>query len=219
MEEGDVLTVDMNLFIYDMVSLFPRAFVEGCRGFRHLPDATKQCKLYLCEPPVRGQAMRDGWIVRSSSPLMEVRRNGEMGQTAYAARNIAAGELLFHCAGLVVHFPTMYTICVGEDKHLLFGDGAECIAHHCDSNLQVVVHEESETFDFVAIRDITMGEMLNFNYCTTEWIMNSSFVCLCGSVHCAGTIRGFVNLKEIDRQRLWPITSSVVKRYVSRESN
>ncbi|RNF19244.1 methyltransferase [Trypanosoma conorhini] len=218
MEEGEFLTVDMNLFVYDMVALFPHAFVEGCRGFRHLPDATRQSKLYLCEPPVRAQAMQDGWIVRSSSSLIEVRRNGEMGQTAYAARNIAAGELLFHCTGVVVPFPTMYTICVGESKHLLFGDAAECIAHHCDPNLQVVVREESETLDFVALRAITVGEMLNFNYCTTEWVMNSSFVCLCGSVHCAGTIRGFVNLKEVDRQRLWPITSPVVKRYVSRES-
>ncbi|EKG03260.1 hypothetical protein TCSYLVIO_005710 [Trypanosoma cruzi] len=218
MEEGEFLTVDMNFFIYDTSSLFPLAFAEGCQGFFHLPEVTKQSQLYLCEPSVRAQAMQDGWIVKSSSPLVEVRRNGEMGQTAYAAANIALGEVLFHSTGLVVPFPTMYTICVGDNKHLLFGDAAECIAHHCDPNLQVVVHEENGTFDFVALRSITVGEMLNFNYCTTEWTMNSPFVCLCESVHCAGTIRGFLHLKETDRQRLWPITSPVVKRYASRES-
>ncbi|ORC92000.1 uncharacterized protein TM35_000042140 [Trypanosoma theileri] len=218
-EEGEVITVDMNLFIYDMKVFFPHAFAEEVKGFRHLDDKEKQRKLYLCEPPVRAQAMHDGWIVKSTSPLIEVRPNGKMGQTAYALKDIPQGEKLFHLTGLVVPFPTMYTICVGDDKHLLFGDAAECIAHHCEPNVQVIVHEEDDSLEFVTFKPIAAGEMVTFNYCSTEWTMNTPFVCLCASEHCSHTIRGFSHLSKADRQRLWPITSTVVRRYASREGH
>ncbi|KAH9601825.1 SET domain [Trypanosoma melophagium] len=218
-EESEVITVNMNLFVYDMKILFPYAFAEGVKGFRYLEDEEKQRKLYLCEPPVRAQAMRDGWIVKSTSPLIEVHPNGKMGQTAYAVKDIAQGEKLFHVTGLVVPFPTMYTICVGESKHLLFGDAAECIAHHCEPNVQVTVHEEDDSLEFITIKPISAGEMVTFNYCSTEWYMNTPFVCLCGSTHCAQTIRGFSHLSNADRQRIWPITSTVVRRYASREGH
>ncbi|KEG07832.1 hypothetical protein DQ04_08701000 [Trypanosoma grayi] len=217
LDVGEILTVDINLFVYDMKSLFPRAFTKEAQGFRHMEEVKKQRKLYLCEPPVRAQAMRDYWIVKSTSPLIEVRQNGKMGQTAYAISDISEGEVLFHVTGLVVPFPTMYTICVGEGKHLLFGDAAECIAHHCDPNVQVVVHEDEEALEFVTLRNVAAGEMVTFNYCTTEWTMNTPFVCLCGSPHCTHTIRGFVHLNEVDQQRIWPITSDVVRRYAGKE--
>ncbi|KAK7200887.1 hypothetical protein NESM_000147500 [Novymonas esmeraldas] len=210
---GERLLVNMNFFVYDMTALFPHAVDEGCRGFKYMEEATKQQCLYLCEPPVRAQAMRDGWIVKSTQEALVVRPNGDMGQTAYARSAIAAGTRLFHCTGLAIPFPTMYTICVGVHQHLLFGDAAECIAHHCDPNLAVRVGDSGDgTFDFVAVRDIAQDEMVTFNYSTTEWDMNTPFVCLCGSSKCAGTMQGFKHLKEADQQRLWPITSDVVKR-------
>ncbi|RHW70557.1 SET domain containing protein [Trypanosoma brucei equiperdum] len=216
-EAGELLTVNMNYFVYDMKPLFPRAYSQHCLGFCHMEEDTKQQNLYLCEPPVRAQAMRDGWTVKSTSPLIEIRQNGDMGQTAYASTFIKKGVVLFDVSGFVVPFPTMYTICVGESRHLLFGEGAECIAHHCDPNVQVEVNEQKARLRFVTLREISKGEMVTFNYCTTEWVMNSPFVCLCGSSYCAGTIRGFSSLCEADQQRLWPITSYVVKRQLARD--
>ncbi|KAG8348274.1 SET domain [Trypanosoma vivax] len=209
----ELLTVNMNLFVYSMKQLFPRGFSHECLGFRHLDDETKQALLHLCEPPVRVQAMRNGLGVRSTSPLVEIRRSGDFGQTAYAAASIASGTTLFHVSGLTLPFPTMSTVCVGEGRHLLFGEGAECIAHHCEPNLRVVVDEQQPALEFRALRSISAGEMVTFNYCTTEWTMNAPFVCPCGSTKCIGTVRGFSSLCETDRQRLWPITSPVVKRY------
>ncbi|CAJ1012380.1 putative SET domain containing protein [Leishmania naiffi] len=206
------LLVNMNFFVYDMTEIFPRTFDDACKGFKFIDEAVKQECLYLCEPPVRAQAMRDGWIVKSTQETLVVQPNGDMGQTAYARCDIAAGTTLFHCTGLVIPFPTMYTICVGVHQHLLFGDAAECIAHHCDPNVEVRVDESGEgAFDFVTIRDIARGEMITFNYTTTEWDMNTPFVCLCGSPKCAGTIQGFKHLQEADQQRLWPNASKVVK--------
>ncbi|KPI90751.1 hypothetical protein ABL78_0187 [Leptomonas seymouri] len=212
LEAGKPLQVNMNFFVYDMTALFPHSFTESCKGFKFMDESVKQKSLYLCEPPVRAQAMRDGWTVKSTNPLLVVRPNGEMGQTAYAAQDIPAGTTLFHCTGLVVPFPTMYTICVGFHQHLLFGDAAECIAHHCDPNVAVRVGESGTgTFDFVTIREVAEGDMVTFNYATTEWDMSSPFTCLCGSSMCAGSMQGFKYLKPSDQQRLWPITSDVVK--------
>ncbi|CAC9546988.1 conserved hypothetical protein [Leishmania infantum JPCM5] len=206
------LSVNMNFFVYDMTAIFPHTFDDACKGFKFMDESVKQECLYLCEPPVRAHAMWDGWIVKSSQDALVVRPNGDMGQTAYARKDIPAGTRLFHCTGLVIPFPTMYTICVGVHRHLLFGDAAECIAHHCDPNVEVRVGESGEgTFDFVSIRDIARDEMIAFNYTTTEWDMNTPFVCLCGSPKCAGTIQGFKHLQEAEQQRLWPITSKVVK--------
>lgn len=209
-EPGEPLTVNLNYFVYDMTVMFPHAYSESCKGFRYLDEAIKQKNLYLCEPPVRRQAMLDGWIVKSSQDALFIKPNGDMGQTAYASRDISSSTLLFHCTGLLVPFPTMYTICVGERQHLLFGDGAECIAHHCDPNVQVKVNGDG-TFDFVAVKDIKEGDLVTFNYNTTEWHMNTPFQCLCGSEYCAGYICGFKSLSMKDRQRLWAITSPVVK--------
>lgn len=209
---GESLTVNMNYFIYDMTVQFPNAYTATCKGFKHMDEALKQRYLYLCEPNVRAQAMRDGWIVKSTQDALVVRPNGDMGQTAYATRDIPVGTTLFHCTGLVVPFPTMYTICVGEGRHLLFGDAAECIAHHCDPNVRVAVNGD-DSFDFITIKPIAKGEMVTFNYASTEWDMNTPFVCLCGSPACARTMQGFKYLSDVDRQRLWPITSDVVKRH------
>lgn len=139
--------------------------------------------MYLCEPDVRATAMHDGWVVKSSQSLLRVMPNGMMGQTAFATTDIPPHVTLFHCTGLVVPFPTMYTICIGKDQHLLFGDAAECIAHHCDPNVRVVVNatnnintndsnddhdRHSQGFDFVTIKPIKAGELITFNYNTTE---------------------------------------------------
>ena len=208
---GEQLTVNLSLFVYDMVALFPTAFHDDAKGFKYLDEEVKQRLLYLCEPPVRAQAMADGFVVRSTNGSLIVRPNGDMGQTAYAAKNIPKDTVLFHAKGLVVSYPTMYTICVGAGKHLLFGDAAECLAHCCSPNVRVEVNGDQKSFNMITVRDISEGELVTFCYCTTEWDMNSPFPCLCGAPSCFHMIRGFKHLSDQDRQSLWPITSSYIK--------
>jgi hypothetical protein len=208
-QKGSALTINMCFFVYDMTAKFPTSFHAENKGFKYLEESIKQQYLYLCEPIVRAEAMRDGWIVVSTNPSLIVRPNGEMGQTAYAAVDIAPETTLFRCGGLVVSFPTMYTICVARNAHLLFGGAAECIAHHCDPNCVVVAHDHE--IEFRTLKPICAGDMLSFNYNTTEWAMHGTFACLCGSPKCAKYIRGFKYLSDEDRQRLWSITSDFVK--------
>jgi hypothetical protein len=212
---GEPFSVNMNFFVYDMSGVLG-VHAGAVQGFKTLPDDVKQRMLYLCEPPVRAQAMRDGFVVRSTNDALVVRPNGEMGQTAYATRNIPSGTTLFHAKGLLVSFPTMYTICVGSGKHLLFGDAAECLAHSCDPNVAVKVngvaaHDGHSSFDMVTIRDVAEGDLLTFCYLTTEWDMNSPFPCLCGAANCFHMIRGFKHLSDSDRQLIWHITSDYIR--------
>ena len=46
-------------------------------------------------------------------------------------------------------------------------------------------------YEFVAKRNIAAGEMLRYDYETTEWRFQSPFECSCGSPDCRGTIVGF----------------------------
>lgn len=211
---GEVLTVNMCYFVYDMLELFPSECNNLCRGFKHLPEAEKQQNLYLVEPPVRARAMREGFVVKPTNDKLFVRQNGEMGQTAYAACDIPIGTLLFHATGLIVPFPTMYSCCVGEAQHLLFGEAAECLAHHCDPNVGVKVRCDG-TFDMTTIKGIQEGDMVTWCYNTTEWELNSPFPCLCGSPVCAHAIRGFKHLSGADRERLWPTASDFMKSRVA----
>lgn len=211
---GEVLTVNMCYFVYDMLELFPTVCDDACRGFKHLPDAEKQQNLYLVEPPVRARAMREGFVVRPPNDKLVVQQNGEMGQTAYAACDIPIGTTLFHATGLIVPFPTMYSCCVGEEQHLLFGEAAECLAHHCDPNVAVTVRSDG-TFEMATIKGIQKGDMVTWCYNTTEWELNSPFPCLCGSPVCARTIRGFKHLSGADRERLWPTASNFMKSRVA----
>jgi len=71
--------------------------------------------------------------------------------------------------------------------------------HSCDPNAAVRERQ------LIAVRPIHPGEDLTFNYNTTEYDMASPFACHCGSLFCAGQIRGFKYLDRQERERLRPL--------------
>uniref|UniRef100_A0A7S4U5V9 SET domain-containing protein n=1 Tax=Paramoeba aestuarina TaxID=180227 RepID=A0A7S4U5V9_9EUKA len=73
----------------------------------------------------------------------------------------------------------------------------------------------------VAIRDIQKGEILSFNYLTTEFDMDEPFTCLCGGERatdadstslpkCFGRIQGYRYLSDAYKRLLKPLCTSVV---------
>ncbi|KNH06571.1 hypothetical protein XU18_2592 [Perkinsela sp. CCAP 1560/4] len=76
----------------------------------------------------------------------------------------------------------------------------------------------------VALRDIQKGEILSFNYLTTEYDMDEPFDCLCGGARdaevedgetlpkCFGTIKGYRHLPETYKRLLKPLCTPVVLR-------
>ncbi|KNH06274.1 hypothetical protein XU18_2779 [Perkinsela sp. CCAP 1560/4] len=77
------------------------------------------------------------------------------------------------------------------------------------------------TMHVVAVRDISVGEVLCFNYLTSEYIMDQKFDCLCGKIssekenpenlpQCFGRIQGFKFLAPELKDALRPFCTDVV---------
>ena len=200
---GEPLTINVSLLRFQLEGPVP--------GFAHLPRTRQHKLMHYVEPAVRAEAMRQGYKVESANSAVDVRPHGGMGQTAFATRRIGAGEVLFTCGELALPFPTMYTICTAERTHALFGAAAECIAHGCEPNTQVVVRDGPRgRFDLVATREIAEGEPLQLNYLNSEWTMNTAFDCLCGSAKCYGRIAGACNVPLRRRGELMALATPVV---------
>ena len=81
--------------------------------------------------------------------------------------------------------------------------------------------QENYTMHVVALRDIAKGEVLCFNYLTTEYAMDQCFECQCYKIseapkgaselpNCFGTIHGYKHLPQHLKDALKPICTSVV---------
>ena len=129
---------------------------------------------------------------------------------------IAAGEVLFEARGSVHEIPTRYTLQVGENAHLGAADEEElhraperyiwCFLNHdCDPNAYFRGHT------LLALRSVSVGEELSFDYNTTEWDMAEPFQCWCDAVPGAHHIRGFKYLSQERRTALTPFLGSWLK--------
>jgi hypothetical protein len=132
--------------------------------------------------------------------LTVIDKNGY--RTTLAARAFKIGEIIFPVIGASVDKPTVYTIQISADRHVLSVYGKN-INHSCCPNcrfdpLQLV---------FRALRDIAAGEELTFDYNTTEYELFRPFKCHCNSVNCLKYIRGYKHLTAEQRRLLAPLTA------------
>jgi len=72
--------------------------------------------------------------------------------------------------------------------------------HSCDPNVAVGQINASGSYDFVALRDISDGDEIRFDYETSEYEVGGFDECSCGATTCRGVIRGYKHNKDaIDR--------------------
>lgn len=127
----------------------------------------------------------------------------DVGKAVEATCDIEKGQELFSFVGKVIEKPNMFTVQLSETKHLECEGGPEFTAHSCDPNSMMVFGEtHTATTKLVATRAIKKGELITFNYCSTEWDMASTFQCKCGSTNCFGEIRGFKHCTDEQRSDL-----------------
>ena len=72
--------------------------------------------------------------------------------------------------------------------------------HHCDPTVKIEVLDEDNVdklalnsiifANVIALKDIDIGDEINFAYFTTEWDMEEKFKCRCASPCCVGFIGG-----------------------------
>ncbi len=142
-------------------------------------------------------------------PVIEVRDTAGF-KGVYAKQAIKQGSIIVHLKGNITRRPSKYTIQVGSNQHLNLpaitrpDDDVDYswqyLNHCCEPNSYLNTAERT----FRALRDITPGEEISFNYLTTESEMAEPFNCHCGSARCFGYIQGrnFLTLEQAERLTL-----------------
>jgi len=149
-----------------------------------------------------------------------IRRNSEKkawksasGQLArYATADIAEDEVIIDLkVGLQrAKRGAVDTLQIGEGLYYRSSEGPPCINHHCSPNGYICF----EDLTYRALLDVSAGDELTFNYCTSEYEMAQPFDCLCGSPNCLGRVAGFKYLDEIEVERIFSLLSPFLKSKV-----
>ncbi len=113
-------------------------------------------------------------------------------------------------AGEISSEPNYLTLQTGLHQHILLEPAfLRYVNHSCDPNTFFDINR----MEFVALKDIEEGEEFRFFYPSTEWIMESPFVCTCKTTKCLGSISGakFIDRKILDTYKI----SDFIKQQLS----
>ena len=131
------------------------------------------------------------------------------GQGVFAGCRIEAGEEILVFSGPIVTSQAVpepglaehdYYLQIGEDLFLgPSGDLDDFVNHSCDPNAGVVVNGTGARL--VAIRPISPGEEITFDYSTTMYKAPVEMDCCCQSTLCRGRIKDYLSLPENVQER------------------
>lgn len=110
----------------------------------------------------------------------------------FANKTIQKGSIIINFKGEISDQPHRLSIQIGDNKHI-YGHDYETqylMNHHCSPNAYI----NTETLQFIALKDIKKEEELTFNYNSTELKISHPFKCWCDSNNCVKEIKGFTFL-------------------------
>lgn len=147
-----------------------------------------------------------GTLLVCDSALVGIRvaRNG---RHLIAIRPIAQGTRIFTITGREIAAPTRYSVQVGASLHLdqdCARDELDLVSRYFWRYLDHSCEPTSVIRDreVMAIRDIAEGDLVTFDYNTTEYDMAEPFQCHCGSDRCVGVVRGARHLSPAQLARV-----------------
>jgi len=129
-----------------------------------------------------------------NSKVKYILRNETGGHCAAANKAIKKGEVICYGDSSKINRPIIYSYQIDDEIHLIGPGGLD---HNCAKPTCGI---DKETNNFIAIRDIDQGEFLTFNYFSTEYDMNTPFICLCGEEKCFNEIKGFKYLSKDEKE-------------------
>lgn len=136
----------------------------------------------------RGGRTRASGLGRANVDV-EVTAAGAKGLGVFAAREFVRGETVI--VGRAIESPaerTRMSVQLDWARHVEMDAPATLLNHSCAPNLGVRENQWC-AYDFVALRDILVGDELAFDYAMTEHSLVASLSCRCGSASCQGEIR------------------------------
>ncbi|MFP5040732.1 SET domain-containing protein-lysine N-methyltransferase [Parasediminibacterium sp. JCM 36343] len=109
-------------------------------------------------------------------------------QSLFTKKAFAANEdIISFRAAKVVQQPSYLTVQTGIGKHIILEPVfLQYINHSCEPN----VFFDTTAMQLVCIKPIEQGDELRFFYPSSEWEMETPFVCNCGTPSCLGLIQG-----------------------------
>lgn len=144
----------------------------------------------------------------------------QKGQALFTSRSFKKGEKIFEFVGVKKDssIASEKALQIGPKTFLesteLFDD---CLNHSCEPNTFIHFGKKIE---LRALRDISQGEELSYNYNTSEFDMvtvGGSFYCHCGTRHCQGYIGGYRYLSFAQKEDLAPLFAPYLKRKFTAE--
>lgn len=136
-----------------------------------------------------------------ATPSLMIRRNLRYRSlTTKAAR--ACGEVI--CAipsEDPSSHPTQFTVQVAADRHIEVRE-LSSMNHSCEPSVVL----DTRRLLVIAARPLAPGDELTFFYPSTEWEMNTPFICLCGAQGCIHVVAGarFLPISTLERYYLNP---------------
>ena len=167
------------------------------------PDTVEQTVVWLAER--YGSRVREtqfdqmaGLIVKDAderlpapSEPVEV-RNGRVGRSVVAVRDIATGETVLKAWGPQAPRRSRHSMQVDVDTHILPDGVMVLVNHSCEPNCGVQIRPASREIEVRALRPIAAGEEITFDYNTFEYELDhGGSQCTCGAATCRGRVPGF----------------------------
>jgi SET domain-containing protein len=133
-----------------------------------------------------------------SRTSLEARDAGAKGRGVFATAPIRAGELITPFTGWLLKTAELtddlFALQVGGDLWLCsHGDQLDdCINHSCEPNTGFITGETV----LYALRDITAGEEITFDYSTSISEAGWTLECACGARRCRKVVRPWGQMPE-----------------------
>lgn len=133
------------------------------------------------------------------------------GKGVVARRDFKAGEVVVR--GRIVRRVkkrTNYSFQVDWQVHVDLDEPARLLNHSCEPNCGIR-RNVFGGYDFMAMRRISRGEELEWDYCMSEYESIAVKKCLCGSKQCRGKVRGYRYLGEEIKKKYGGLVAPYLK--------
>ena len=106
--------------------------------------------------------------------------------------DFSKGELVMKARALeMLDEPHSHTVQVDWNQHVNMDLPARFVNHRCNTANLGVQDNKLGAYDYIALRDISKGEELNWDYEDSEHDLDTPFACTCGDENCRKLVRGW----------------------------
>lgn len=169
----------MQKFLNDLDSLDPDGVLIQTEDAGSVFTTNASMRFYPESlPPFEGEATKEFFSI--------VLLSKSKGEGVISLRDIRKGETVARFSGFLLDKVTLYTLQISKDLHLHDPYFMGKVIHSCDPNMRC----DMTVREFIAIKNISAGEVLTMDYETVEDRLFRPFLCSCGFDNCRGVIRG-----------------------------